>query len=339
MKGESVTQEAPEPRVRGRILAYMAPPLGFVSKAPLHMRSALIVGEMGSGKTTFIEAKLGEAVRSLLERGVEDYSICYIYGKEAGMQQLLQTVKGLDLDRCNYLYLFNDDAPATKGGHGRRAMSRENVNESQAYIMIRHRLKSMGFNGFLFVAHASQVYHLVDITFRRMAVLKFFKTYPDEPADFKLLGPLVGSAGLLALHDLSMRLWTSNDPEVTWQAVHRAVAVLKRHRSLVRAEPDARRTLERLPQVARVELEHEGQTPDRQTHDNIIGGFYSYEEALEIVDLFSRIMRHASIKRNGSNIAIEIPAGVKLYVRKRPSVLGALALWLDKKTSWDRDRP
>ncbi len=37
-------------------------------------------------------------------------------------------------------------------------------------------------------------------------MLKFFKTYPVEPADFRLLGPLVGSAGLMTLHDPSMRL-------------------------------------------------------------------------------------------------------------------------------------
>ncbi|BBC20953.1 putative ATP-binding protein [Aeropyrum globular virus 1] len=262
---EVVTQETPETKVRGRILAYMAPPPGFVERAPLHMRSALIVGEMGSGKTTFIEAKLGEAVQALLGQGVDDYSICYVYGKEAGIQQLLEAATSLDLDRCMYLYIFNDDAPATKGGHGRRAMSRENVSESQAYIMIRHRLKALGFNGFLLAVHASQVYHLVDITFRRMAVLKFFKSYPDEPADFRLLGPLVGGAGLMALHDLSMKLWTSNDPEVTWQTVHRAVAVLKRHRSLVRAEPEARRSLEALPQQARVE--HAGGAGEEQWND------------------------------------------------------------------------
>jgi len=326
VKGE-VTQEAPEARVGGRILAYMAPPPGFVGAAPLHMRSALIVGEMGSGKTTFIEAKLGEAVRSLLSQGVDDSSICYVYGKEAGVQQLLDAARSLDLARCQYLYLY-DDAPASRGGHGRRAMSRENVSESQVYIMIRHRLRGMGFRGFLFVAHASQVYHLVDITFRRMAVLKFFKSYPDEPADFKLLGPLVGSAGLAALHDLSMRLWTSNDPETTWWAVHRAVAVLKRWRALARADPEARRFLERLPQTVRVEPQAEEQTPDGQTGDDTIGGFYKYEEVLEIIDLFRRIMERANVKRNGSNIVIEIPSGVKLYVRKRPGVQAVLAPWL-----------
>jgi KaiC/GvpD/RAD55 family RecA-like ATPase len=41
------------------------------------MRSALIVGEMGSGKTTFIEAKLGEAVRLLLEDHGVDESLGY----------------------------------------------------------------------------------------------------------------------------------------------------------------------------------------------------------------------------------------------------------------------
>ena len=136
----------------------------------------------------------------------------------------------------------------------------------------------------------------------------------------------------MALHDLSMKLWTSNDPEATWWAVHRAVAVLKRYRSLVRAEPAARRALEGLPQAVRVGKEPgQEQTPDGQTAGDIIGGFYSYEEALEIIDLFGRIMKHASVKRNGSNIVIEIPSGVKLYVRKRPSVLGALAPWLSAR--------
>ena len=312
MKGEAVTQETPEGKVKGRILAYMAPPPGFVSKAPLHMRSALIVGEMGSGKTTFIEAKLGEAVRSLLGQGVDEYNICYVYGKEAGVQQLLEAAQSLDLDKCQYLYLFNDDAPAGKGGHGRRAMSRENVSESQAYIMIRHRLKSLGFNGFLFVAHASQVYHLVDITFRRMAVLKFFKTYPDEPADFRLLGPLVGSAGLLALHDLSMKLWTSNNPKITWEAVHRAVAVLKRHRSLVRAEPEARRALERLPQQARVEPEDAARDPE--TSANNICTNHD-EEALFYIA--RRLLENARIQSRGENVSIEYNAGARIWLRKR----------------------
>ena len=76
MKGEHVTQEAPEGEVKGRILSYMAPPPGFVEKAPLHMRSALIVGKMGSGKTTFIEVKLSGVVQALLGQGVDDSRIC-----------------------------------------------------------------------------------------------------------------------------------------------------------------------------------------------------------------------------------------------------------------------
>ncbi|MEB2836041.1 MAG: ATP-binding protein [Desulfurococcales archaeon] len=317
---ESVTQEAPEQRIRGRILAYMAPPPEFVGAAPLHMRSALIVGEMGSGKTTFIEAKLGEAVQSLLARGVDDSRICYVYGREAGVQRLLEAVRSLDLARCRYLYLFNDDAPAAQGGHGRRALSKENVSESQAYIMIRHRLRVLGFLGFLFVAHASQVYHLVDITFRRMAVLKFFKSYPDEPADFRLLGPLVGSAGLLALHDLSMRLWTSNDPTVTWEAVHRAVAVLKRHRSLVRADPSARRVLEGLPQAVRVEP---GGDAGRGTagEDATDGGGIDYGALGYIV---KRLLERAELKSRGADVLVEYPSGARVWLRK--SLLEAAGL-------------
>ena len=192
-------------------------------------------------------------------------------------------------------------------------MSRENVSESQAYIMIRHKLKSMGFTGFLFAVHASQVYHLVDITFRRMAVLKFFKSYPDEPADFRLLGPLVGSAGLAALHDLSMKLWTSNDPEVTWWAVHRAVAVLKRHRSLVRADPRARVALERLPQAVRVEP---GEDAGRghAGEDSVSDGGVDYGALGYIV---KRLLEQAELESRGADVVIRFPSGARVWLRKR----------------------
>ncbi len=311
MRAESVTQEVPEHRARGRILAFMAPPPGFVRAAPLHHRSALIVGEMGSGKTTFIEAKLGETVRLLLEgHGVDDSSICYLYGKEAGVQKLLEAARDLDLSRCLYLYVFNDDAPAARGGHGRRSMSKENVSESQAYIMIRHRLKAMGFQGFLLTIHASQVYHLVDITFRRMAVLKFFKSYPDEPGDFRLLGPLAGSAGLAALHDLSMRLWTSNDPEATWQAVHRAVAVLKRWRALARAGPNARGYLDRLPQAVRIEPGAERGDADGE---NISSG---PADCGALCYIINRILERAEVKSRGADALIEFRGNTRIWVRK-----------------------
>ena len=42
---KTVTEEIPESRVRGRILAYTAPPPDFDEKAPLHIHSALIVRE------------------------------------------------------------------------------------------------------------------------------------------------------------------------------------------------------------------------------------------------------------------------------------------------------
>lgn len=324
MKGE-VTEEVPERKARSRILAYMAPPPDFVRTAKLHMRSALIVGEMGSGKTTFIEAKLGEAIRYLLDNGVDEGEICYVYGKEKGVSSLIKAVTDIDVDTCMYMYMFNDDAPAATGGHGRRALSKENVQESQAYIMIRHKLRSLGFKGFLFIVHASQVYHLVDITFRRMAVLKFFKTYPDEPADFRLLGPLVGSAGLAALHDLSIQLWTSNDPETTWQAVHRAVAVLKRWRVLAKADPKARMYLDKLDRIVRIEPEEYNmfyQASSDQAVVYIDGRGYTIEEIREAFNLLKTFLKRASVTSNGSNIRIEISG--TFNPRKRDTLIRIL---------------
>lgn len=88
-----------------------------------------------------------------------------------------------------------------------------------------------------------------------------------------------------------------------------------------RVEDEARRRREWLARAQKLTVKKEEQTANEQTGDGIIGGFYTYEEAIEIIDLFGRII-------NKSNIEIRIPSDVKLHVRKRPSVLGALAPWL-----------
>lgn len=298
---EGIAEPVDQPSMGRFTFRYMAPPPEFVAKARLHHRSALIVGEMGSGKTTFVEARLGEVVSHLMEKhGVDESRICYAYAREAGVRQLLKVHRSMDVERCMYMYMFNDDAPASPGGHGRRAMTRENVSESQAYIMIRHRLRKMGFQGFMLTIHASQVYHLIDITFRRMAVLKMFKTYPDEPQDFRLIGLLVGSAGLSALFDISMDLWVSNDPRAAWRAVHSCVAVLKRAQAVVEARPGMDQVLRKLPNTVYIE-------PDEGLEDDDEDQNPAMEDYEVAVHVLNRLMRHLTVKPQGrKNILIRV---------------------------------
>jgi len=227
------------------------------------------VGPMGSGKTTFTENKLGEVAKQLLDQGVDDREACYVYSREAKLGDIIEAADTLELEKCRYLYIFNDDAVVQM--HGRRAMSRENVDQSKFYVMIRHRLKKQGFTGYLHVIHATQVYTLVDITFRRTAALKLFKDYPDEPADFQVVARMVGAAGLQALLELSAKLYAKNNPEEMLEAVNSAVAVFKRYRRLIRAEHGASAYLEKIQHVRITQDEEEEEEDTGTVEGEVLG--------------------------------------------------------------------
>lgn len=91
------------------------------------------------------------------------------------------------------------------------------------------------------------------------------------------------------------------------------MAVLKRHRSLVRAEPEARRTLETLPQLARVE-------PGK---DAVRGDADGEEVASSGVDygalhyVLSRIWERAELESRGADMLVKFPEGARVWIRKR----------------------
>lgn len=240
---------------------YIAPPFDTAIRTRKLYRATLLVGPMGSGKTLWTENKLGELIQNLLNEGVDEQQICYVYAQETRLSEIVgEAIAGLELPKCVYLYIFNDDAAAAPGGHGRRAMAGENVEESQYYIMIRHRLeKHGGFKRYLHVLHATQVYSLIDVTFRRTAALKVFKDYPDEPADHKIMSRMLGAAGMQALLELSVKLYTGT-PEDILEAANTGVALFKRYRRIVKAKHGARDTLEKI-QYIRVQPEDHDMPP------------------------------------------------------------------------------
>ncbi|BES81240.1 hypothetical protein [Pyrodictium abyssi] len=218
-----------------RFLRYVAPKPETVRRVPKLLRSTLVIAPMGFGKTSFVEAKLGEAVQYLLDvHGVDDDRIAYVYAQEVPLQVVLDAVADLPLQDYWYLYIFMDDVIAAEGMHGRRAMSQENVEQTKALVMVRHRLENLGFTGYTHIVWTAQVYTLVDISVRRTSVLKIFKDYPDEPSDLRVIGRMLGSAALQALDEISAMV-TSDEPGQILRGLYTGVALMKRRKWLIRA--------------------------------------------------------------------------------------------------------
>lgn len=229
----------PEPTrkiVRWSVLNYMAPPEFITETVENRLHAMLIVGSFGSGKTTWTISKIAQAIQHLLDRGVDENQVCFVHALGAPISRIVkETKEQVDLGRLKYLYFFNDDAPSARGQHGYRSMSTENIAESQFYIMLRHRLKELGFKGFIFVAHATQIYNIIDTTFRRLSKLKVFKDYPEEPRDKKLIGLMLGKAYFRKLNEISMKIWSPQTQEDLVWGLERAVAKFMGYKAVVRA--------------------------------------------------------------------------------------------------------
>ncbi len=332
--------------LRRLIYRTLAPEPEIARRVTNAFRSMLLIAPMNRGKTSWAEAILGETIGYLVEQqGVDESEIAYVYAVATDINRIVEEIgESLDLSRLTYLFIFSDDAVASEGQHGRRAASRANVEVSKFYVRIRHILRERyGYERALTAIHATQVYHLIDKTFREASDIDVLKALPKSQVDRRqivgLLHPDYVGATFSFLRALGRKRVLARTLEEFLEAIYTAVVVVDGVPFIVRAFQDRSRIQEEVEErkawLGRVQSlrlkpqpEHSKQTSDQQTEDNIIGGFYSYEEALEIISLFNRIMERASVKRNGSNIIIEIQSGVKLYVRKRPAVLGALAPWL-----------
>ncbi len=316
-------------RDRERVLRYIAPSPELVEKTRLLLRSMLATGPMGYGKTSFIEAKLGEAAKRLLDLGVDERQVGYVYAQERPLRETLAAVAGWEsLPRLRYLYLFIDDAPAAEGLHGRRAMTRENVAESQAITMIRHKLKAAGYEGYVFIAWASQVYHLVDITVRRTSALKVFKDYPEED-DARLIARMLGAAGMQALALISDWL-ASDDPRLFLYGVYTGVAKMKRRRWLITAFdcpgfPNCdidlgeleRQVNERKAFLARVERLEAGGGKEEEEGEKVCLDTTEWLAFKDVVHVAKRLLEEAELVKKGADYMVRFNEPRRLWLRAR----------------------
>ena len=217
------------------MLQYMAPQDYVIATAKNKLHSMIVVGGMGSGKTTWTLSLIARGIEELLNRGKDDDEIIVIHALETNMTKAIKEITtSVDLKRIKYMYWFSDDAPATEGMHSRRSMSQENVSESKFYTVIRHRLERRGFDGFIFVAHATQIYSLIDITFRRLAKIKAFKDYPDEPSDLKIIGPMLGKIYLKKLAETSYKIWSPRSREELVEGLSTAIVRFIRRKKAIK---------------------------------------------------------------------------------------------------------
>lgn len=193
-------------------------------KNPFH--SSLIVGGMGSGKTTYMLSMMTRAYNILRKRGYTDDEVKIVHTEGYSVSMLLLDLKrALDLEKIKFLYIFNDDAPSSKQS-SRQRLKIESIANILNVFRIRHHLEEMGYNGFIFIAFATQTYTALDPDLRRACRLKIFKDYPDEPADKKLIGLMLGRSYMNALREITLSLIAPKSKEDLIRGLQTAVCKL-----------------------------------------------------------------------------------------------------------------
>jgi len=330
--------------LRKVIYRTLAPEPEIARRVTNAFRSMLLIGPMNRGKTSWAEAILGETIKHLVEeQGVDESKIAYVYAEAADINKIVETMAGhLDLTRITYLFIFSDDAVASEGQHGRRASSKANVEVSKFYVRIRHILRARhGYTRSLTAIHATQVYHLLDKTFREAADIDVLKALPKSQVDRRQIASLIHpdyvGATFAVLRALGKKRLLAKTLQEFLEAVYTAVVLVDGTPFIVRAYEDRNRIQEEVEErktwLARVpHVKIAPQTPDDQPgDDNTTLWGMSLPEISEIIKLWERIMQKANVRNNGSNILIEIPGNVKIYVRRRETVERILAPWLNTR--------
>ncbi len=233
IRSRTILKEASS-KFKSLILDYIAPKT-FMLKARIPFRAVIVTGSMNSGKTSFSKALIARAVKQLLKNSIDENEITFIHSYERDISEIIDNVKNeIDFSKTKYLYLFNDDAAATSAFSTLR-LKGTNIPEIQFYVMLRHRMEKLGFNGILIVFHATQVFNVIDKVFRTTSELYLFKSYPMDPNDIKLIGQLIGKAGMKALADITYKLRVLSDLDTFLEGVYTAVAKLIKSKRLVKA--------------------------------------------------------------------------------------------------------
>ncbi len=204
---------------------------------------------MNHGKTSWAEAILGETIEWLVRRqGLDESEIAYVYAEAVDIQTIVRELgSSLDLGKIYYLFIFSDDAAASEGQHGRRASSKENVQVSQFYIRYEIR-RRYGYARAITAVHVTQVYHLIDKTFREASDIDVVKALPKSEADRKAIARLMAPEYVPAVFSLLRRLGRqrllAKSLREFLEAIYTAVVILDGVPYVVKAYQDPERIAE-----------------------------------------------------------------------------------------------
>ncbi len=332
--------------LRQVIYRTLAPAREIVERTVNPFRSMLLIAPMNRGKTSWAEAILGETIEWLVEKqGFEENQIAYVYAEAVDVRTVIREIaSSLDLNRVYYLFIFADDAAAAAGQHGRRASSKENVEVSQFYIRIRHEVrKRYGYTRAITAIHTTQVYHLLDKTFREASDIDVVKALPKSEADRKAIARLMAPEYVPAVFSLLRRLGRqrllARNLREFLEAIYTAVVILDGVPYVVRAysNPDriAEETTEKkrwLHRVQHLVLEPSQDTEEaeeqQQDNTNRDGYYRAY------VRLLQRMLEANMLKPWGNRVKILLPT--KEYVMSTdyipPEILSQLKQRRARKT-------
>ena len=342
--------------LRETIYRILAPSKEIVERTVNPFRSMLLVAPMNRGKTSWAEAILGETVQWLLEdQGLDESQVAYVYAEAANIQTIVSIVgREINLAKTYYLFIFADDEAAAEGAHGRRAASQGNVEVSRFYIRIRHELRrKYGYTRAVTAIHATQVYHLLDKTFREAADIDVVKALPKSEADRKAIARLMVPEYVPAVFGLLRRLGRQRVLARTLreflEAIYTAVVILDGVPYVVKAYRDPERiaeeTTEKKQWLRRVQhLELAQGTEAQETQDR---SARDHEEFNEIgsgdAQLLEEMHRGIAVLRTAVHRLMDILRsegygfkrnGVYLQVHKHGdhvASLGPVRPWLEEE--------
>ncbi|MGQ4876118.1 MAG: hypothetical protein ACP6IY_18790 [Promethearchaeia archaeon] len=139
----------------------------------------IVAGCMGSGKSVVVEHELAVIARDLWSEKDENGNIIKSYIDFFKAEDISGTIEALMKSNKYVKFVFFDDAIG-KGKDSRQSMTRENIQSTQKYLIIRHLVaKGLLKAGYVILVLATQDLSAIDKRIRSHAGVVILKSYVE----------------------------------------------------------------------------------------------------------------------------------------------------------------